>query len=107
MNTKLSRLEVHEYKGKKHLSFPAVSRSIENTELDSNPSSSDEDEEQVLHTVTVLATKELEAVYHCVNCNKNMDLNQPPNQVFTCHSIPDPEQTGKLIIDANGSRLTL
>lgn len=113
----LSRLEVREYKGKKHLSFPAASRSIdkisciENIQLEF--SSSDEDEEHVLHTVTVLATKELEAVYHCVNCNKNMDLSQPASQVVTCetcHStqkVPDPRQTVKLLIDANGSRLTL
>ena len=72
---------------------------------DCNPSS-DKDEEQ-LHTVTVSAIKDLEAVYHCKN------IEPSAGQIVTCdicHSTqkpPHPKLTAKLIVHTKGSRLTL
>ena len=109
----LSRLEIREFMGKKRLSFPPASKSIDEISdiesIECNPSS-DEDEEQ-LHTVTVSAIKDLESVYRCINCNKNMEPSA--SQIITCqicHStqkLPEPQLAAKLIVHTKASKLTL
>ena len=64
--------------------------------------SSDEDDEEVLRGVTVSGVKQLETIYTCINCNKNVHpLIAHTGECNVCsitQLLTQPKQTAKLIL---------
>ena len=108
----LNRLEVRTYMGK-NTSFPWTTCIDEISDIDDVidcTTSSDDDEDQ-LHSVSLSGIKDLEATYQCISCNKT--VKPSTGQVGTCETchrtqkLTDAKLSGRLIIHTGDSRLTL
>ena len=110
----LSRLEIRSYEGKQYLAFPSTPSIDEITDLKETievTTSSDETDEEVLRGVTVSGIKQLETVYTCINCNKNVhSLNAHIGECNACsitQKLTQPKQTAKLIIETGTKKYLL
>ncbi len=108
----LNRLEVRMYMGKKHLSFPSLSKDeISNIDvIDSYTSSSDEDEEQ-LQCVSVSGIRELQSFHQCIHCYKSVKSSS--SNIGTCETcntmqkLSEPTLSARLVIHAEHQKLVL
>ena len=111
----LNRLIVKAYQGKNQLSFPSVSSidEIEDIEDVIEQFTSSEDEgDECLEAITVSGIRELETVYICINCIKNITpvVDQEITECDFCRTsqrIGIPKQSAKLIFETNRRKLTL
>ena len=96
------------YMGKKHLSLPSTTSIDEISDINDVidcTTSSDDDEDQ-LHSVSLSGIKDLEATYQC-----NKSVKPSTSQIGTCETchttqkLTDAKLSGKLIIHTGDSRL--
>ena len=110
----LNRLEVRKYLGKRQLSFPSVTSVDEISDIENlielNTSSDDDDDEH-LQSVTISGVKYLEKVYTCINCTKSVvPTNEHIGVCDSCNTaqkLSDPKQTAKLFIQCGPRKITL
>ena len=101
----LNQLEVHIYQGKYYLSFPSSPSTDEISDVENipEPTTSDEDtDDEHLQEVTVSGVKNLEAVYKCISCARNIHpTNTHMGECSACNTTQKhtyPKQTARLII---------
>lgn len=110
----LNRLQIKTYQGKRHLSFSSAP-SIDEIENIEDPievfTSSDEESDEILSSVTISGIRVLETVYTCINCNKTIPVTDSPiatcNHCDTAQKWGKSKQSAKLIFDIGSKRLTL
>ena len=94
----------------KHLSFPSTTSIDEISDIDDVidcTTSSDDDEDQ-LHSVSLSGIKDLEATYQCISCNKS--VKPSTSQIGTCETCHTTQKLTDAKLSGNhtgDSRLTL
>ena len=108
----LNRFEIRSYLGKSHLSSPTGASvddisDVEDALSEINSSSESEPEHLLVSVVGV----QLETIYTCINCQKNVDpLNSNTGKCDSCQTIQklgQPKQTGKLFLESSNRKITM
>ena len=111
----LYRLHIRQYNGKNHLSLPSLPSIDEVEDVESSINAYSSDEEAIQHeikNVTISGVRQLETVYNCFNCNKQVhEVNAQIGECHACHTtqkLSNPQQTAKLMFNTeNNKKLTL
>jgi hypothetical protein len=110
----LNRLEIRTYLGKRQLSFPSTMSMDEISDIEDviePTTSSDDEDDGSLQLVTVSGVKNLETIYACINCTRN--IVQSNESIGVCPScqmtqkLPTPKQGAKIMIQTKEKGLTL
>lgn len=110
----LNRLEVRFFQGKPQLTFPSVASVDEIDDIEDivDEVTSDEDaNEETLQGVTVSGIRQLEKIYTCVNCDKNVHPVDPHigecSSCATIQKLMHEKQTAKLLLHDGSHMHTL
>lgn len=110
----LNKMVVRSYLGKYHLSRPQTGSSVEDvTDIEDIVQDSDTDDEEQLIATSVLAVQQLEKLYTCINCKRNVQPHTKPSlgvcsSCNTVQKLSTPKLTAKLfLLDEEQQRTTL